>query len=76
MPTLTLENLASRLEAVEKQLAEQKTAVPIAPKKDWRNLVGTMEDNEFTRDMLKEIEAIREAERAEARSGKCEEMTL
>ena len=67
MPTLTLENLASRLEAVEKQLAEQKTAMPIAPKKDWRRTVGMFEGSEFIKQLDDECSAMREAERTAAR---------
>jgi hypothetical protein len=62
MPEITLEALAKRVEALEKALAEQE-----AGKKDWRTVVGISEDNEFTRQVLAEIEAIREAERKAAR---------
>jgi hypothetical protein len=71
MPEITLESLAARLAAVERQLAEQ-TAAPPPRTKDWRRTVGTMENNEFTRAMLAEIEAAREAERAAARAGRDE----
>ena len=73
MPEITLENLAARVEALEKQAVEQK--VTTSRKKDWRHLVGTMEDNEFTRAMLAEIEASREADRIAARAGRSEEAT-
>ena len=73
---ITLESLATRLEAVEKQLAEQKATATTVRKKDWRSLIGTMEDNEFTRAMLAEIEASRESERAAARSNRGEETKL
>ena len=73
MPEITLENLAARVEALEKQAVEQK--VTTSRKKDWRQLVGTMEDNEFTRAMLAEIEASREADRIAARAGRSEEAT-
>ena len=63
MPELTLEALAKRLEAVEKELAELKQP---APKKDWRSVVGLSEDNEFTRQVQAEIEANSEAERRAA----------
>lgn len=68
MPELTLEALAARIEALEKKLAAQATA-PSAEKKDWRRVVGSMEDNEFTRAMLAEIEATSEAERRAAQEG-------
>jgi len=67
MTELTLEALAARLEAVEKELAEYRAER--ARKKDWRRVVGISEDNEFTRLMQTEIEAIREAERKAAREG-------
>lgn len=66
MPAINLEDLAARLEAVERELADSRSAA--RSKKGWRELIGTMEDNEFTRAMLAEIEAARDAERAEARS--------
>jgi hypothetical protein len=66
MAELTLESLAARVAALEKKLADQTSA---AKTKDWRRVIGTMEDNEFTRAMLAEIEAAREADRAAARAG-------
>ena len=71
MPALKLEDLAVRLEAVERELADSRKVA--RPKKGWRELIGTMEDNEFTRAMLAEIEASREAERVEARARDVEE---
>ena len=74
MPEITLEGLAARLEAVEARLDEQRFSQRRAlPAKDWRQLVGTMEDNEFTRAVLAEIEAIREADRASAQVEAVEE---
>jgi hypothetical protein len=72
VPEITLESLAARVEALEQKLAAQVAVPPVAIK-GWRHLIGTMEDNEFTRSMLAEIEAGREAERAAARSGPGEE---
>jgi hypothetical protein len=71
MPEITLESLAARLDAVERELHDRSASA--VPHHDWRQLVGTMEDNEFTRAMLAEIEAAREAERAEARASRGEE---
>lgn len=71
MAELTLEALAKRIEALEKKLAEQEAAQS-GRKKDWRRVIGNSEDNEFTRQMLAEIEAAREAERQAAREGKSE----
>lgn len=61
MNELTLEALAKRIEAIELQLAAQRS-----PKKDWRRVVGISDDNEFTRAMLTEIEAQRDAQRKAA----------
>lgn len=72
MPELTLESLAARVAALEAELADQRAYRPPA-KGDWRQMIGTMEDNEFTRAMMAEIEATREAERAAARAGRDEE---
>lgn len=57
MNELTLEALAKRIEAIEKQLP---------PRRDWLRVVGISDDNEFTRAMLLEIEARRDAERKAA----------
>ncbi len=67
MPEITLEALATRLEAVETKLASLTTDVP--PLRDWRSVVGISEENEFTRAMYAEMEARREAERSAARRG-------
>lgn len=66
----TLEDVIKRVEALEKQLAELRAQQ--APKKDWRSVVGISEDNEFTRQMIAETLAIREAERQAAREGRTE----
>lgn len=72
MPEITLENLAARLAAVEKELAEQKSASP-SRKKDWRRTVGMFDDDpDFLREVIAEGQAIREAERAAARRGEPE----
>lgn len=62
MPEVTLEDLARRVELLEKKLAEGEPR-----KKDWRRVVGLSEENEFTRQMLAEIEANSEAELRAAR---------
>jgi len=67
MAELTLEALAKQIEALERRVAELE-----APKKDWRSVVGMMEDNEFTREMMFETLAIRERERRAAREGRPE----
>ncbi len=66
MPELTLESLAARIAELERKQSAQP-AVSITPNHDWRCVVGISEDNEFTRDMLAEIEANSEAERRAAR---------
>jgi hypothetical protein len=68
MPEITLENLAARLDAVERALAGLMPSV-IPPARDWRSVIGISEENDFTRAMYAEIEARREAERAAARAG-------
>ena len=66
MPEITLESLAARLEAVEKQLAQLKVAP--SPAKDWRQVVGMFDSDPGFLDVIREAEAIREAERAAARA--------
>ncbi len=65
MPEITLESLAARLAAVERQLAERTAAPPRA--KDWRRTVGMFDDDPGFEDVIAEGRAIREAERASAR---------
>jgi hypothetical protein len=55
---VTLEELARRVEALEKKLAEGEPR-----KRDWRKVVGLSEENAFTREVLAEIETNSEAER-------------
>ena len=62
MPKITLENLAARIEALEKA-AEQKAQ----RKKDWRRTVGMFAGNEFIKELDAECFAMREAERNAAR---------
>jgi hypothetical protein len=64
MTELTLEDLAKRLEALEKKVAEMSR-----PSKDWRRVVGMFEDSEFMRQVDAEGQAIREADRRAAREG-------
>ena len=66
MPELTLESLAARIAELERKQSAQP-AVCIEPSHDWRCVVGISEVNEFTRDMLAEIERNSEAERQAAR---------
>lgn len=71
MPELTLEALAARIEALEKKLASQ--AAPAAEKKDWRKVVGLFDgDPEFLTEVIREGQAIREAERRAAQEGRGE----
>jgi hypothetical protein len=65
MAGLTLEDLAKRLEAVERRLDEMQVPV-IAPTKDWRSVVGISQMTDFSRLMLAEMEAVREADRKAA----------
>ena len=64
MNELTLESLAKRVEALEKELLRHKSS---RSAKDWRSVVGMFEDNEFSRRVDEEGRKIREAEREEAR---------
>ena len=64
MPELTLESLAARVAELERKLAAPSGNTPQSH--DWRSIIGMMEDNEFTRDMLAEIEANSDAERRAA----------
>lgn len=69
MPEITLEALAKRLEAVEKELAELKRPTR---EKDWQSAVGMFTDSEFMRQVDAEALAIREADRNAAREGRSE----
>jgi hypothetical protein len=63
---LTLESLARRVEAIERQLASQRSG---ERKKDWRRVVGIFEDTEFSRAVDEEGRKIREADREAAERG-------
>lgn len=64
-----LAELTRRVEALERQAAQQ--AVARQPrKKDWRRVVGMFDaDPEFMLQVIAEGQAIREAERRAAREG-------
>jgi hypothetical protein len=64
MNELTLEALAKRVEVLEQKLAERPQPGPL----DWLQVVGISEDNEFTRQVVVEIEAQREQARREAQA--------
>ncbi len=65
MNDLTLESLARRVDALEKVIAANEAG---RARRDWRDVVGISEDNEFTRLMLAEIEAAHQADRQAALS--------
>ena len=67
MPALTLETLAERVATLEQKLAAFGGVIP--PTRDWRSVVGISEETEFSRNMLAEMEADRDAERQAAREG-------
>ena len=68
MTDLTLETLAKRVEALEKQMAE-RSAAPVA-NLDWLKVVGMFDaDPAFMQQVIAEGQAIREAERKVAREG-------
>jgi chromosome condensin MukBEF ATPase and DNA-binding subunit MukB len=71
MSELTLENLARRLEEVERRLNEKQPSV-IAPTKNWRSVVGISEDTDFSRLMQAEMNALRDADRRAAETEDCE----
>lgn len=60
----TLESLARRVKALERQLQTQGAA---PAKKDWRRVVGIAGDSELMRQIDDEGRRIREAEREAAR---------
>lgn len=74
MPEITLEAVAERLAALERQVAAL-TAASTTPNptgvlpavRDWRSVVGISDETEFSRLMQAEIEANSEAERKAAR---------
>ncbi len=66
MSEITLQDLATRLEVVEKKLANL-TSVQL-PSRGWKSVVGISEQNDFTRDMYAEMQARREEERTAARA--------
>lgn len=69
MTELTLEALAKRIEALEKQIAERDPA-PAANLR-WLKSVGMFDDDpEFMLQVIAEGQAIREAERQAAREGR------
>jgi hypothetical protein len=66
MSELTLESLAKRLDAVERELAEQRNRS--VRKKDWRRVAGMFTGSDFMKQVDAEAQAIREADRAAART--------
>lgn len=67
MPELTLESLNARLAEVERLLAAQ-TATPSTRKKDWRRTVGMFTGSEFMKQVDAEGQAVRDADRDDART--------
>ena len=64
MADLTLEMLAKRVEELERKLARHDAATD----KNWREAAGTFVDTKLSRQIDRESEKIREADRATARS--------
>ena len=62
MPELTLESLAARVAELERKLV---ASPPPPTNPPWLALVGSMEDNEFTRAMIAEMEALNPKSRAQ-----------
>ncbi len=69
MTPVTLESLANRVEALEKEIKDVKTQ-QTKPKKDWRRVVGISAGSEFAHRVIAETLAIREREREAAREGR------
>jgi hypothetical protein len=69
MPELTLENLAARIEALERLLAGRNADGQLIRKKDWRRVVGMFDNDPGFADVIAEGKAFREAEREAARRG-------
>ena len=69
MEDLTLEAVALRLAALERQVAALSKQSGV---KDWRRTVGMFEGSEFMARVDAEILAAREAERERARAGSFE----
>lgn len=67
MPEVTLESLASRVAALERELAALKGVT--LPSRDWRSVVGISEETEFSRQMQEEMKARKEAEWLAAQNG-------
>jgi hypothetical protein len=68
MPEITLESLAARLAAVERELAALKGGFTPAVR-DWESVVGTFEDTESFRQMQAEMKAFKDAQRRAAENG-------
>jgi hypothetical protein len=68
---MTKDALASRLEALEKQVAELSAQVrTINNQPDWHTAVGMFAGDDFMRKIFEEGRKIREAERKRARPNK------
>lgn len=64
MPEITLESLAQRVAILEQKVAQLNGVIP--PTRDWRDVVGMFERNEFNQRIDDEIAAYRAAQKAEA----------
>ncbi len=64
MNEISLESLAQRVDALERALGRKPVSVR---SKDWRRIVGMFGDSDFMKQVDAEGQALREAERAEAR---------
>ncbi len=64
MTDVTLEALAERLAALERQAAPPQSppADVIPATRDWRTVVGMFDDSEFMQQVDAEVEALRAAE--------------
>jgi hypothetical protein len=75
MSELTLESLAARVAELERRLGMGDAPAVLPATRDWREVIGRGEHNEFTRAMWAEVAALREAERDAARRGSSSDPT-
>lgn len=68
MPEVTLESLAARLAAVERELAALKGGYTPASR-NWESVVGISEETKFSRQMQAEMRAFKDAQRRAAENG-------
>jgi hypothetical protein len=63
MPAPTIEELAARVDALEKEVGRLARKGMSPRKKDWRNIVGRFKDDDVMKEIMALGKAIRDAER-------------